>query len=64
MWINLAYEKLQEAVLQLSYELLTEFVMFLQIQAMLNIYDFIPAISVSTQINELALHVTDMDIKR
>jgi hypothetical protein len=31
---------------------------------MLNIYDFIPAISASTLINELVLHVTDMDTKR
>jgi hypothetical protein len=38
--------------------------MFSQIQAMLNIYDFIQVISASTQINEPAQHVTDMDIKR
>jgi hypothetical protein len=29
-----------------------------------NIYDFIPVISASTQINEPVLHVMDMDTKR
>jgi hypothetical protein len=31
---------------------------------MLNIYDFIPAISVSTPTNEPVQHVTDIDTKR
>jgi putative cell wall-binding protein len=61
---NLASEKLQEVVLLLSLELSTGFVMYSQILVMQNICDFIPAISVSTQINEPVLHVTDIDIKK
>jgi hypothetical protein len=38
--------------------------MYSQIHQTQNIYDFIPAISVLTPINELALHVMDMDIKK
>jgi hypothetical protein len=38
--------------------------MFLQIQAMLNIYDSTQAISALIQINELVLHVMDIDIKK
>jgi hypothetical protein len=38
--------------------------MYSPILAMLNIYDFIQAISALTPINELAQHVTDTDIKK
>jgi hypothetical protein len=64
MLTNLASEKLQEAVLLLSSELLIEFVMYLQILVMLNIYDFIPVILALTPINEHVLHVMDIDTKK
>ena len=64
MQTNPAFEKLQEAVLQLLQGLSTEFVMYSPILAMLNIYDLTPVISASTPINEPVQHVMDIDTKR
>jgi hypothetical protein len=64
MLINLAYERLQEAVLLLLFELLIESVMYLPIHLTPNTYDSIQVTSVSIPINELVQLVIDTDIKK
>jgi hypothetical protein len=64
MLINQVFEKHLEVVLLLLWGRSIEYVMYMLILQMQNIYDFIQAISALTLINEPVQHVTDTDIKR
>ena len=64
MLIKQVFEKHLEVVLLLLWGRSIEYVMYMLIHQMQNIYDFIQAISVLILTNELVQHVTDMDTKK